>query len=298
MGHPTHARWVKLSSLLINGKRSCVDGRDEQGVIGTPGGDSGELLLALAALEEVTGTKLSPNAVEGMLRGEIDTFGPFYLHTDTHAFHQLTEAISKDPALAPHVSGFKSDEQWHAFLDAPPRELWPRLIEQLTVSTHLGCGHIRLMMQHPEEYGIRSEMVKSFLSAFHRLRWQGSPDLELVTLDGTHEEVAVLNVYADTELWDFAPIPLVSPAVGASQVFINHPQVAQRHREHYVDFLKRLPPLSQMPDKVEAFRKALHELANRQLGRTLHYLAKGLPIYAAHYLGEDKVRVEEVGRVG
>lgn len=297
VGHPTNTRWVKLSALLVNGKRSCVDGRDEQGVIGTPGGDAGELLLALAALEEVTGHKLSPTAVEGALRSELDTFGSFYLHTDTQAFHQLTEAIKKDATLAAPVSALESDTDWHAFLDAPPRELWPKLLEQLTEPAHVGCGHIRLSMLHPDEYGTRAELVKSFLVAFHKLRWSGSPDLELVTLAGTHEEVAVLNVYADTELWDFAPIPLVSPAVGASQVFINHPQVAERHREHYVQFFKRLPPLSQTPDKVEAFGKALHALANKQLGRTLHYLAKGLPIYSAHYLGEDKVRVEEVGKV-
>ena len=30
---------------------SCVDGRDDSGVMGTPGGDAGEFLLALAAVE-------------------------------------------------------------------------------------------------------------------------------------------------------------------------------------------------------------------------------------------------------
>lgn len=298
VGHPNNVRWVKLTALLVNGKRSCVDGRDEQGVIGTPGGDAGEFLLALAALEEATGHKLSPGAVEGLLRDELDTFGPFYLHTDSHAFHHLIEAVAKDPAVAPHVQGLEGDAEWHQFMDHPPRELWPRLIEHLSEPKHIGCGHVRLMIQHSADYGVRAELVKSFLAAFHKMRWSGSPDLELVTLGGAHEEVAVLNVYADMELWDFAPIPLVSPAVGASQVFVNHPQVAAKHRDHYVEFFRRLPPLKGMPEKVESFRKALHALANKQLGQTLHHLAKGLPIYEAHYLGDDKVRVEEVGKVG
>lgn len=44
-------RWIELPALLVRGLVSCVDGRDDSGVVGGPGGDAGELLARLRALE-------------------------------------------------------------------------------------------------------------------------------------------------------------------------------------------------------------------------------------------------------
>jgi hypothetical protein len=57
-------RWVKMAALLLHGKSSCVDGRDDHGVIGTPGGDAGEFLLALTSIERV-----DRQAVPGRVHG-------------------------------------------------------------------------------------------------------------------------------------------------------------------------------------------------------------------------------------
>lgn len=45
LGHldPHSLHWANLDAEQVG--LSCVDGRDEQGVVGTPGGDAGELLL-------------------------------------------------------------------------------------------------------------------------------------------------------------------------------------------------------------------------------------------------------------
>ncbi|HEX8437682.1 rhodanese-like domain-containing protein, partial [Archangium sp.] len=78
VGDPSQVRWVRLAALLVSGKRSCVDGRDDQGVIGTPGGDAGELVLALSAIEAVTGQHIPEAAIPQLLLRELDTFGRFY----------------------------------------------------------------------------------------------------------------------------------------------------------------------------------------------------------------------------
>ena len=43
--------WVPAEELLVDAMESCVDGRGKLGIVGTPGVNAGELLLALATLE-------------------------------------------------------------------------------------------------------------------------------------------------------------------------------------------------------------------------------------------------------
>ncbi|HLL53205.1 MAG TPA: hypothetical protein VK447_06660, partial [Myxococcaceae bacterium] len=144
----------------------------------------------------------------------------------------------------------------------------------------------------------RPGLIRSFLRAFYNLNWRGAPELELVTLGGQHDESAVLQVFVEQELWDFSEIPLVSPSVGLRQVFVAHPQVAHRHREHYVDFFARAGSLVGLEARqVESFRAELHERAGMQLGATLGHLAAGLPLFEVHFEGDHRVRVVEAGHV-
>ncbi|NPC68864.1 rhodanese-like domain-containing protein [Corallococcus exiguus] len=299
VGDPSQVRWARLSALLMTGRRSCVDGRDEQGVIGTPGGDAGEFLLALAAVENVTGARFDDATVEELLFQELEVFGRFYMHTDTLAWGKLVAALAADQRLSSQRLPTRDDEAgWHAFVDHPPVDARPVVMEQLLEPAHMGCGHLKLMLTRPQDYGVRPDLVRSFLRAFHDLRWQGVPELEFVTLSGEHDEAAVLTVFVEEELWDMAPIPLVSPSVGPKQVFVAHPQVAAKHRDHYVEFFQRLPRWVKVePHQVEPLRTEMNALAATQLGHTLKSLARGLPIFEARFDGSETVRVVEAGKV-
>lgn len=299
VGDPSQVRWARLSALLMTGRRSCVDGRDEQDVIGTPGGDAGEFLLALAAVERVTGTLFDDQTVEEVLFQELEVFGRFYMHTDTHAWEALVASLASDPGLSSHrLPDLKDEAGWHAFVDHPPVELRPRVLERLLEPAHLGCGHLKLMLTRPQDYGVRPDLVRAFLRAYHGLRWQGVPELEFVTLSGAHDEAAVLTVSVEEDLWDMTSIPLVSPSVGPKQVFVAHPQVAAKHRDHYVEFFRRLPRWVKLePHQVEPLRTEMNAIAATQLGHTLKSLANGLPIFEARFEGSDRVRVVEAGKV-
>ncbi|NOK19505.1 rhodanese-like domain-containing protein [Corallococcus carmarthensis] len=299
VGDPSQVRWARLSALLMTGRRSCVDGRDEQGVIGTPGGDAGEFLLALAAVENITGTVFDDKMVEELLFQELEVFGRFYMHTDTSAWGRLVAALAADPRLSGQRLPPRDDEEaWHTFVDHPPAEARPVVMEHLLEPAHLGCGHLKLMLTRPQDYGVRPDLVRSFLRAFHDLRWQGVPELEFVTLSGVHDEAAVLTVYVEEDLWDMTSIPLVSPSVGPKQVFVAHPQVAAKHRDHYVEFFRRLPRWVKVePHQVEPLRTEMNALAATQLGHTLKSLANGLPIFEARFEGPETVRVLEAGKV-
>ena len=50
--------WVEAKDLLDATAESCVDGRGHDGIVGTPGGNAGEFILALTAVEKASGQKL------------------------------------------------------------------------------------------------------------------------------------------------------------------------------------------------------------------------------------------------
>lgn len=298
IGDPRAVRWAKLASLLLHGRLSCVDGRDDTGVIGTPGGDSGEILLALAALENVTGRTLRAADVRELLDRRVETFGRFYMHGDTHALNELIKAMRADRRFDAAIENVREAMQWRRFFTSPPPELRELLLEYVVQPPHVGCGHLKLMMQEHAQYGARVELVRDLVRSFFRMRWQGAADAEYVPLPGGHREGAVVNVRVEGELRSYTRIPLVSPKGLGTQIFVNHPQVSGLLRREMASFLCEQDDL--VP--VDAGRSAallgeMGTIADRQMGLTLGRLAKGLPIFDATFDRRGDVRVEQVGVV-
>lgn len=280
IGDPRTVRWINLASMIAHGRLSCIDGRDERSVIGTPGGDGGEFLLILAAIEQATGKAVDEAAVTHGLLTRLDTFGNFYMHTDLHAFEALQVALRADHRIGPVVAGFSQPEEWANFLRNPAEEVQEALLEYLADPAHVGCGHIRLMLTQSDEYGIRRELVISFLHAFYRLWWAGAPELEPTLLTGDHAEAAILNVRLAEEVWGLSRVPLISPACDGQQMFVNHPDASAFLRRRSVQSLVRESgPLNVSPSLEASLHQAMNEIAARQLNATVNHLAKELPIF-------------------
>jgi len=299
IGDPSSVRWIKLSSMIAHGRLSCIDGRDERAIIGAPGGDSGKFLLTLAAIEQTTGRQLSEEEVLQGLISHLDAFGHFYVHTDAHAFDALVEALKADPRLQTEAVDGLEPEDWLEYLRQPPYELREGLLEHLVEPAHIGCGHIRLMLQHSDEYGIRKALVVAYLRALHSLWWARAPELTHTVLTGDHEEGAVVNVRHADGVWDLSRIPLISPACDGRQMFVNHPDVSAYLRRKTVQYLVR----SQDPLGVEAsqearLQEAIDALSERQLGVTVGYLAKGLPIFDVVFSTDSTFEVAEIANQG
>ena len=277
VGDPGAVRWVKLAAFLLHGKRSCVDGRDDHGVIGTPGGDAGELLLALSVVEDLRGAPLTDAEVARTLVAHVDTFGRFYMHSDMHGMnHLIVEGFRKDARLTPHLTQVFEAQEWRAFLADPPVALRPYLLEHLVKPENFGCGHLKFAFGQPE-YGLRAGLGTAFLRAFHELRWAGAPELEFVILGGDHVEGAVVEVRIEGELRSYTRIPLVSPQVDGLQMFVAHPQVTAHLRRETSAFLCELGLLP--TDQQAALEAGIAEKGARQLEATLGRLAKGLPVF-------------------
>lgn len=299
LAEPQSVHWVQMASLLFHTMQSCVDGRDARGVIGTPGGDTGEFALLLAAVEQVKGVELSEEEVEAALLAHIDTFGDFYLHTDVHALNHLYTQLRADPRASSVVPEGHDSESWLAFLRGADDGVRQALLECIVEPASIGCGHLRLSIEHDADYGVRAELVRAVLRSFFRLFWDGAPELRTVILAGDHAEKGVLSVHLDHEAWLLSPIPVAAPSDGESQLFVNHPDVSRYLRHAALAFQTRPEgSLPIGPEDLPALREKIDELGAQQLGVTLSHLASGLPVYDASFSLDGDVNVTQVGTVG
>jgi hypothetical protein len=285
---------------VVHAHLSCIDGRDERGVIGTPGGDAGQFLLALAAIEATLGRPLDPGVIATLLERRIDALGGFYLHTDHQALSAAAASMRDDARLAAALAEFDDPREWRQFLRRPPLLHREAVLEHLCRPAAIGCGHLRLMYQHAADYRVRPGLVLDFLAAFFHARWEGAFRAEYEVLHGRHHERAVLNTRIAGELQPFSLIPLVSPSCSGCQMFVNHPRVSRYLLQLQVDFLRTQADL--IPEFAQDLRPEL--LAEAETLDTLHarnslrHLARGLPIYDVVFGTGGQVHVAFAGVVG
>lgn len=292
VGQPGSVRWLKFAALMMHGKSACIDGRDDHGVIGTPGGDAGEFVLGLAAVERLAGVELSDEQIQDLLVHWVDTFGRFYLHSDTGATNRFILSLRADPEVVPHLGTVYEAHEWRAFMRRPPAAGREAILRHLLMPEHVGCGHLRLSMQHTDRYGARRGMLEGFLRAFFRTRWAGLTELEYVILGGDHGEGAVVEVVVEGELWPYTRIPLLSPAFEGMQMFVIHPQVSSYLRRQRAAFLASALP--ELALDQAALAETICALGQQQLGETASQLAGGLPVIEVRFdrAGEFAVRAK------
>ena len=298
VGHPATVRWIRVAALLLHGRMSCVDGRDHTAVVGSPGGDAGEFILAVAALESLLGRAVDEEVLAVLLRRRLDAFGRFAYHTDAHAGDKLIATIRADERTRPLVEGMTDPLVWRRWFYHPPEGAHPALLDFLSQPQHTGCGHLRLMMQHPDAYGVRPGLVAQLLRRCIQHRWNGAPEIEVAPLPGGHAEGAVVNIHVPGQLQAFSRIPLVAPSVGGRQVFVNHPDVAAYFRSQLALWLAQQDDLHGLPESTsEQLVQRMQALHAQQLGVTLSRLAAGLPIYDVTVRRDGTVQVRQAGQV-
>jgi hypothetical protein len=239
----------------------------------------------------------------------VDAFGAFYLHSDSHAVTKLLNTARQHDDLQNYVatiSGTDIDvDAIDTFLRCKSHNHHEALLELLVDPRFIGCGHVRLMSQFPEEYGVRPGLVTDFLRAFFTMWWDGSPELYFTVLGGEHNEAAVLQVIMDKPVWTYSRIPLLSPSFivdgTPKQMFVNHPEVIAFMRSQIATFLTTLDsshPAHLPVEQVATFNATITSLGSQAAGATLQHLAAGLPIFQAICSGDKAlIRVTRVGVV-
>lgn len=297
---------------------SCVDGRSTEPVFGTPGGDSGEFLVAISAALDFVQTsepleKLTERLFLRYMETEVSESRPFYMHT-----------------AAAQVEAAKKLMNDQNVLFFPPEDMREELMEQvITKPEYLGCGHIKLMLGNPKGYGTPFKVTLSLIQSFFRYAWthsegakkaafdvhdhdhdhdhdhqykQKSGNAEIVVLPGDHAELAVLQMGLDKDgVDDECQAPKVYPSYKTlkeaepqgsgpdetvrEQYFVNHSSggyVQGLRTKNAEFFIREMGIKASTEDVVEA----INALAGQQLGLTVGSLAGSLPIYSAEITSE------------
>jgi hypothetical protein len=286
LAQPGIVTWVKLGSLLKDEYDACVDGRDTRPIVGNPGGDVSRLAEAVIAVGAVAGRHFNPGEILKIFDWYVDKVGMFYMHTDTHAMEHLAEFLNEGYG-ARRMGGkkFHNADEMYAYVTNPDPRQQVFLSRYLLDPRFVGCGHMKLMMTKPEQYGMSEKVLRSLSVAFFDMMWN-VPDrasqLVYPCLQGDHKEGAVVNiVISDAELTDETMVPMVAPTDGKISIFVNHPQVVQYLNKKVAYLLAKegktiIKDLDIDPEAVVAH---MEHLQNEGVRQTVSALAWGLPVY-------------------
>ena len=275
-GHPPE--FQPVHTLLGERPLACVDGRAAHAVAGVPGGNAGLFVLLLTALERHQKVHLPDARMRALFDAYLDRFGQFYLHSDQDAVASLLDVVEKR-GLASSLAG--SD-----LLQHPNEGIREALRALVTYPPHIGCGHLRLLMQHPAAYGTRRGITTLVIKQFFDRLWEGDDRLVFEVLEGHHAEEAVVCLHpeahseenaADQDDWT---VPLQLPMANKQQVFVHHPEAQAYMYAQHARFLHDEGLIAE-EDRI-AFIRAQNQVGTRHLQLTLSHLAPHLPIFDAY----------------
>jgi hypothetical protein len=209
---------------------SCVDARSSHPILGTPGGDFAEFAIGLDVYFRSIGTNPTLEAVRDLfkkfMKAHISKSRPFYFHTDDSRLRRVYNKMETSLGRKITVLPYKTPES------KSEAELW---LTELTESYAQGCGHIRLMIDYPADYGLSSNfIIKSLIRVYYEEWWsrsvEGKKDfdfnIKLGPLIGG--AIAIVN-NSGPACGDSSP--LISPSAGGSTLFVYHPTAVSAFRE-------------------------------------------------------------------
>eukprot|EP00741_Cyanophora_paradoxa_P023263 tig00000254_g22470.t1 len=279
---------------VANHTWSCIDGRSEHHILGTPGGTISEFLLALSAFQRLGFTVDSEDTVQALLDAYAQEYTipfkrQFYMHTDSHSHEAIAAALGVEPE--------KLD------LSAPPAKLRPAVLTMSADPKYMGCGHVKLTIQNPSTYMTNSTVavwaVRSFMRALWADKARGGGRFVLEVLEGDHLEGGILLIQSAGcagKSAEVAPLvgpltPNTPPPLGKGEAFVFHYADVHVLREWNAQFFASVattPGISPAPLALALLHSA-DEAFVPQLGYTVAQLASGLPIFNDLVTGSAKL---------
>ena len=279
-------RWIKLRDLFQSEYDACVDGRATDPIVGNPGGDVSRLAEAVIAVGAVAGRHFNPGEVLKIFDWYLSLVGQFYMHTDEHAMHYLAQFLNEGYG-AKRMGGkkFQTPTEMYNYVINPDPRLQVFVSRYLLDPRFMGCGHMKLMVVKPEQYGMSEKVLRSLSLAFFDTMWnvpEKAGQLAYPMLPGDHREGAVVNiVIPEKELTDETMVPMVAPTDGKISMFVNHPQVVQYMNKKVAYLLAKEggEVIKDLNVDPKAVLDHMEHLQNEGVRQTVSALGWGLPVY-------------------
>lgn len=263
IGDPSTLEWAHIGQHFF----SDIDGRSEEKILATPGGDLAEFILALSAFEEETKTVLDQQTATGLMMDYISTMSrvKFFFDTSEHAFDNLTSAI-----------GCRNLD-----ISDPPEEKKAQLLELITAPENVGSAHLKFMLMKTAEYQVRLELVQMGIRAFHQVMWnktfEGHEKICYILLKGAHKEKAFVNIQTGQHCQDQGLAPLISPQTCYNSMFLNHPEAVIKFRAELAHFLAK-----DNKNVAQAMITKMNDKGTVQLAKTAATLLQGYPVFTVN----------------
>jgi len=267
---------------------ACVDDRGQHHMACAPGGNMGLLILVLDAIDDLLEQEetrcVLPTEMEDFFRWVLHTYGVFYWHTDSHAMDNLRGMIAAD-GLWKWRSSFATAEEMYEFVQNPSDDpqLRERLIRHLQSPEACGCGHVKMMLEHRDHYGIPRRLVQEAIRLFFQVLWDLESGHQLVfeMLTGDHKAQAVLQVIYSGGAEEEKVIPRISPSARGMQVFVQYPREEEYIWRSMVRAMARDEELDVVPDdpySIDQIVAQVVRIAREVTGETIKYLGPEVPI--------------------
>jgi hypothetical protein len=260
LGDVTTLEWAQIGQHFF----SDIDGRSEEKILGTPGGDIAEFILALDVYQEESKSTVDQATATGLLMQYVTTMSrvKFYMSTSEHAHENVTSS-----------SGCRNLD-----ISDPPEDKKAELMELIVKPENVGCRHLKFMLQQPANYQTKAESVQMGIRAFHQVMWNktfaGHTKLCYILLKGAHKEKAFVNVEVAQHCQDQGFAPLISPQTCYNSMYVNHPMAVIKFRAELAHFLAQ-----KNSALAQAMIVKMNDKGTVQLAKTASAVLKGYPVF-------------------
>jgi len=264
VGDITSLEWAQTGQHFF----SDIDGRSEEKILGTPGGDIAEFILALDTYQDESKTTLDQATATGLLMQYLTTMSrvKFYMSTSEHAHENVTSS-----------SGCRNLD-----ISDPPEDKKAELMELIVKPENVGCRHLKFMLQKPAEYQTKAEVVQMGIRAFHQVMWNktfaGHTKLCYILLKGAHKEKAFVNVQTAQHCVDQGLAPLISPQTCYNSMYVNHPEAVIKFRAELAHFFAQ-----KNSALAQAMITKMNDKGTVQLAKTASAVLKGYPVFTVTF---------------
>jgi hypothetical protein len=229
IGEPTNIEWAHVLQMYF----ASTDPRGQERQLGTLGGDLGEFLIVLAAIESQTGKVFTAAEVLHKLKVYLTVMSKdkFYFSTDANAIN-----FFKTKCGCPQLN-----------IADPPDSKKGLLLNATHEAAGQGDEFFRKAISTPESFSnIRTDLINSVLDAFFTVMWTKSDALhrrvKFVLLKGPLDPKGFILVktpgYCNAQLL----APMISPELCQKQMGVYHGDAAVLLRTEIAGVLLRKTP--------------------------------------------------------
>eukprot|EP00300_Choanocystis_sp_HF-7_P036665 c52540_g1_i1.p1 GENE.c52540_g1_i1~~c52540_g1_i1.p1 ORF type:complete len:350 (-),score=69.36 c52540_g1_i1:20-1069(-) len=264
IGDPNSIEWAHSLQMYFQ----STDPRGQERQLGTVGGDLGEFLIVLAAIEQEKGKTFAAPEVLHFFRRYLTAMSreKFFFDIDLSAIENLKKACG-----CPQLN-----------IADPPESKKDILANSTHERDSNGNEFFKKALADPAAFNIRPELIHSVLDAFYSVMWKKSDPLhrriKFLLLKGEYAPKGFIIVktpgYCNAQLL----APMISPELCDKQMGVYHGDAAVLLRTEIAGII-----LTQTPEDKNACVRKANELAANALAKVLEDHSE--PIYIVTFEG-------------